>query len=145
MEAKSQRTKRRDDALSLLNAAIETVNLAKEVSSMTPAKAIFGSASILLTMIRVRFSSFTVTYCGFTLNQDSMANEADYVELGLACADVCKALDRGMNERRMDELSRSVLEAIGQLTRRVKLGMHTAHDLLTVFSTIGPWRRSRER
>ena len=74
-----------------------------------------------------------------------MANKADYVELGLACADVCRALDRGMNERRMDELSRSVLEAIGQLTRRVKLGMHTAHDLLTMFSPIGPWRRSRER
>ena len=45
-----------------------------------------------------------------------MANEADYVELGLACADVCKALDRGMNGRRLDELNQSVFEAIGQLT-----------------------------
>ena len=46
-----------------------------------------------------------------------MADEADYVGLGLACADVCKALDRGMNERRLDELSQSVIEAIWQLTR----------------------------
>ena len=46
--------KRRDDALSLLNVAIEVMNLAKEVSSITPAKAVFGSVSALLTMIRVR-------------------------------------------------------------------------------------------
>ena len=53
MDAKSQRTKRQDNALSLLNAAIEAMNLAKELSSMTPAKVVFGSVSILLTMIRV--------------------------------------------------------------------------------------------
>ena len=46
-----------------------------------------------------------------------MANKADYVELGLACADVCKALDRGMNGRRLNELNQSVREAIEQLTR----------------------------
>ena len=45
-----------------------------------------------------------------------MVNEADYVELGLACADVCRALDRGVNGKRLDDLSQSVFEAIGQLT-----------------------------
>ena len=45
-----------------------------------------------------------------------MANRTDYVELGLACAEVCKALDRGMNGRQMNELSQSVFEAIEQLT-----------------------------
>jgi len=45
-----------------------------------------------------------------------MVNKTDYVELGLACADVCRALDRGMNGRRVDGLSRSVFEAISQLT-----------------------------
>ena len=45
-----------------------------------------------------------------------MVNKEDYVDLGLACADVCKALDRGMNGRRVDQLSQSVFEAIGQLT-----------------------------
>ena len=40
----------------------------------------------------------------------------DYVELGLTCADVCTALDRGLNGKRLDELSNSVCEAINQLT-----------------------------
>ena len=44
-----------------------------------------------------------------------MVNKLDYVELGLACADVCRALDRGVNGRRLDELSQSVSEAIEQL------------------------------
>jgi len=55
MATKSQRPKGRDGTLSLLNAAIEALNLAKEVSAVTPAKAIFGSASVILVMIRVGF------------------------------------------------------------------------------------------
>jgi len=45
-----------------------------------------------------------------------MINKVDYVELGLACADVCRALDRGMKGRQVKELNRSVLEAIERLT-----------------------------
>jgi len=45
-----------------------------------------------------------------------MINQADYVELGLACGDVCTALDRGLKGKMMSDLSSSVLEAIGQLT-----------------------------
>ena len=45
-----------------------------------------------------------------------MVNETDYVDLGLACADVCRALDRGMSGKRVGELSQSVFEAIEQLT-----------------------------
>lgn len=44
-----------DGSLSSLNATIETLNLAKELSGIAPAKAVFGSVSVLLTMIRVRF------------------------------------------------------------------------------------------
>ena len=56
MNAKSsKREKRQESVLSLLNAAIEAMNLAKEVSSATPAKAIFGTVSALLTMVKVRF------------------------------------------------------------------------------------------
>jgi hypothetical protein len=51
MDTNSQR--HLDAALSLLDAAIEAMNLAKEASGATPAKAIFGSVSIILTMIRV--------------------------------------------------------------------------------------------
>ena len=45
-----------------------------------------------------------------------MTNEMDYVELGLACAEVCMALDRGLDGRRLNELKDSVCEAINQLT-----------------------------
>jgi len=58
MDSKSQRPKRPDGAISPLNVAIEALNLAKEVSSITPAKAVFGSVSAILTMIRVRFLLF---------------------------------------------------------------------------------------
>ena len=49
-------------------------------------------------------------------SQDTMANEGDYVELGLSCANICKALDRGMNGKKLDDLSQSVCDAINQLT-----------------------------
>ena len=45
-----------------------------------------------------------------------MINKADYVELGLACADLCEALDRGKNTRRADQLSQTILGAAEQLT-----------------------------
>ena len=59
MDTKPQRSKRRDGALSSLSAAIEAMNLAKEVSSMTPAKAVFASVGVLLAMIRVHFLLFS--------------------------------------------------------------------------------------
>ena len=40
----------------------------------------------------------------------------DYFELGLACADVCIALSRGLNGKKLNELNDSVCEAINQLT-----------------------------
>ena len=51
MDARSER--RQDVTISSLNMAIEAMNLAKEVSSMTPVKAVLGSVSIILTVIRV--------------------------------------------------------------------------------------------
>ena len=54
MATTSKRPKGRDAVLSSLNMAIDTLNLAKELSSITPAKAVFGSVAILLTMIKVR-------------------------------------------------------------------------------------------
>ena len=46
-----------------------------------------------------------------------MINQVDYVDLGLACAEVCSVLDRGLNGRSLDDLNNSVLEAIKQLTK----------------------------
>ena len=45
-----------------------------------------------------------------------MIEREDCVKLGLACADVCRALDKGLDDRKADQLNRSVLEAIEQLT-----------------------------
>jgi len=53
-----------------------------------------------------------------------MVNKRDYVDLGLACADVCGALNRGVNGKQLDELSRSVCEAIEQLTMWVLPAVH---------------------
>ena len=55
-----QSEKGRDGALSVLGIAIEGLNLA-EISSITPAKAVFGSANVILAMIKVR--SFLL-FCG---------------------------------------------------------------------------------
>ena len=51
MDSPSQR--RRVVTLSSLNVAIEAMNLAKELASITPAKAVFGSVSLVLAMTRV--------------------------------------------------------------------------------------------
>ena len=60
MDMDSQLQKRQNNALTLLNAAIEAMSLAKEISSATPAKAVFGSVGVLLTMIRVCFPFFDI-------------------------------------------------------------------------------------
>ena len=61
----------------------------------------------------------------FTFHQDFVPNEEDYVELGLNCADICGALDRGMTGKRADDLSRSVCEAINQLATWVQPEMRS--------------------
>ena len=58
MDAKSQQMEGRDRTVSSLDTAIEALNLAKENSSITPTKAVFGSVSVLLAMIRVLFLLF---------------------------------------------------------------------------------------
>ena len=45
----------------------------------------------------------------------------DHVELGLAYAEVCTALDRGLKGKRLDGLNDSVCEAIKPLTLCVML------------------------
>ena len=120
MSSETQRLEGRDGSLSKLNVAIGALDIAKDVCSIAPAQAAFGAASALLTIIRVR--GLQSCYDGFLLTflQDTMANEQDYVELGLNCADICTALDRGMNGKRPDDLSQSVCKAISQLAVWVK-------------------------
>ena len=44
-----------------------------------------------------------------------MDKEQEFIGLGLYCADVCKALDRGLNGKGSEELSKSLREAIEEL------------------------------
>jgi hypothetical protein len=53
MDANDQRQKRRNIVLSSLEVAIEASNIAKELCSITPAKSVFSSFSVILTMIKV--------------------------------------------------------------------------------------------
>ena len=61
-------------------------------------------------------SGFPLTDCGLKWTQDDMSNQGDYVDLGLACAEVCTVLDRGLRGKRLNDLNDSVCEAIKQLT-----------------------------
>ena len=51
-----------------------------------------------------------------TFIQDTVGNKQEFADLGLYCADVCKALDRGLNGKGLKELSKSLREAIKELT-----------------------------
>ena len=51
----SQPAKGRDGVISTLNVFIQALNIAKDACGIPPAQAAFGSAGVLLTMIRVRF------------------------------------------------------------------------------------------
>ena len=44
-----------------------------------------------------------------------MIKELDCVKLGLTCAQVCQALDRGINGKQQEQLGQPVLEAIVRL------------------------------
>ena len=50
-----------------------------------------------------------------------MADEADYVDIGLLCADVCEALELGMDVKSMDDLNKLSFDAITQLSTWVEL------------------------
>ncbi|KAF9793424.1 kinase-like domain-containing protein [Thelephora terrestris] len=99
MDAAFQRRKAQELVLLKLSLAIGDINHAKEATRITPAKVALGSVNNLLPVIR-----------------DSMVDKMDYVELGLACVDVCSALERAISDRREDQLDRSVLGAIEHLT-----------------------------
>ena len=60
MEVESRQPKGWEGATSALNAGIEALNRAKEASSITPAKGLFGSVGVILTLIRV---SFLLVFC----------------------------------------------------------------------------------
>ena len=60
MDINSKRPKGRDNRLSSLDVAIQAMNHAKDISSITPVKTAFDSVSVLLTIIRVCSYSPTI-------------------------------------------------------------------------------------
>ena len=46
-----------------------------------------------------------------------MVDEMDYVKLGLACADVCTTLSRGLSGRPLGGLNNFVYDTIAQLAK----------------------------
>ena len=146
MTTNPEQSKGRDGAVSMLNITIEDLKLAKETSSFTPAKDAFGSAGGILVMIKVRtFLLSAAVSFSFTFSQDSMANEPDYIDLALSCAEVCDALDQGLKGRRFDELDQLVLRAIWQLTTYVEISTQTPGGALTDVMIEGLWPRWRGR
>ena len=112
----SKSTQEQESPLSKLNAVIQDLNQTKETTSVALIKSVHGSVCALLTLVRVGFLPVHASRPLANRRQDSVINRADYVELGLVCANVCKALDRGMNGRQGEDLSGSVSQAIEQLT-----------------------------
>ena len=64
MDAESRQQKERKDATSALNAAIQAMDLAKRLSTVAPAKDVFGSVSVSLTTLRVSSFRFVSIDCG---------------------------------------------------------------------------------
>jgi len=56
--AKYQKPEGREGAIERLNTALDATSLAEKVSSIAPAKIVFGSVGILLAQIRVCFLLF---------------------------------------------------------------------------------------
>ena len=61
-----------------------------------------------LTMIWVGSLPFCDETLGFTHSQGVMANNWDGVNLGLLCIDICKALKRGIGDKKWKDLSKLV-------------------------------------
>ena len=56
--------------------------------------------------------------------QDTVANKQGYVDLGLSCVEIYKALKRGMDGKDFDKLNESVREAIEELKAWVERAIH---------------------
>ncbi|KAF9791217.1 hypothetical protein BJ322DRAFT_435798 [Thelephora terrestris] len=102
MATNPQQPRERDGVVTTLNVFIEAFTLAKEISSITPAKAVFGSAAVILTTIKEFF-----------------ANQQDYIDLGQNCVEICCVLDRGTKGKGTEQLSQLVRDAINRLETTV--------------------------
>ena len=78
----------------------------------------------------------------FTCTQGQMANEREYVDLGISCADTCGDLAWGIQGKTLDNLSLSVRDEIRQLTTWVGRVIHSLDGLQTIsFRTVAEIQR----
>ena len=77
--------------------------------------------------------------------QDFTSNKTDYVDLGLACVEVCEALTRAMKGKKEDDLSPFMIEAVGLLETWVKPMTHSLDGSPTMVLIAEPWRGSKIR
>jgi hypothetical protein len=117
----SQQPTEWDGVASTLNVFIEAFNRAKEISRITPAKAVFGSVAVILATIEVRFFLlYVMASLRLAFVQESFAKQQNYIKLGQNCVEICRVLDRGTKGKGTEHLSQSVCEAINQLTTWVE-------------------------
>ena len=74
-----------------------------------------------------------------------MANEQDYVDLGFSCADICTALERGMGGKKLNDVSRSVCDAINQLTTCVEPTICISCSSTNQILIVGPSQQYNRR
>jgi hypothetical protein len=117
MASTSQQPRRRGGVTTVLDGSIQALNLAKDTCGVPPAQVAFGSASAFLTMIKVHIPLSTRTALWLKpIHIQTPSIHREYVILGLACADACKALCRRLKDDRLDELGPLAFDAIGDLT-----------------------------
>jgi hypothetical protein len=125
MATDSPKPKEWDGVVSTLNVFIEAFNLAKEISSVTPARAVFGSVAVILTTIKVCFFLFYVTASlRLVFVQESFANRQDCIELGQTCVEICCVLDRGTKGKGAEHLNQLVRDAINRAQTWVETTVH---------------------
>ena len=113
MAMSSSQPNGRNCAASTLNASLQTLNSAKDPCRIPPAQVTFDSATVFLTVIRVRsLLLYTITSSQDKCIQDTMANRHKYIYLGSTCASVFTTLERGLNWRGLDERGNSTAEYV---------------------------------
>ena len=112
----SQRPKGRNDLLSTLDVFIQALSIVKDTCAIPPAQVAFSCSSALLAIIRVRFPLVCQDRFLTQAVQYTMANDRDYIQLGLACASACQVVHQALKRVQLDELGQPAIDTIRDLT-----------------------------
>ena len=95
---------------------IQALSIVKDTCAIPPARVAFSSASALLAIIRVRSPLLCQDRFLTQAVQYTVANDRDYVELGLACASACQVIHQALKRVQLDELDLPAIDTIRDLT-----------------------------